>query len=74
MQANLRIILAAEEAAREAIANGATAPWGDGAILFEPGADALKRPMTRAEELLYIAAFESYIDRNALDEAPTEEL
>lgn len=74
MQANLRIILAAEEAAREAIRNGATAPWGDGAILFEPDEDALGRVMTRAEERLYIDAFEACIDRNAPDAAPTEEL
>jgi len=71
VQANLRVTLAAEKAAREAIENGAVAPWGDGAILFEPGEDALKRPMTRAEERLFIDAFELYIDRNAPDASDT---
>ncbi len=67
MRANSRIILAAEKAAKDAIKNGAVAPWGDGAILFELGEDSLKRPMTRAEERLFVDVFEDYIDRNAPD-------
>lgn len=63
--AEISVEKAAQVVADDHIRNGATAPWGNGAVLYEFGEDILGREMDEEERAEYVRAFVRYFNANA---------